>query len=87
MQSDYPRAHRNLARVYMAKGMYKEAISEFEKSLSAAKDNPTVLGFLGNAYGRIGEKDKALKILSDLKTMSTKKKYSRRDCPYSYWFR
>ena len=76
LQSDYPRAHRNLARVYMAKGMHREAIAEFEKSLSVAKNNPTVLGFLGNAYGRIGERGKALKILNDLKIVSNQKAVS-----------
>jgi TolB-like protein/lipoprotein NlpI len=76
LQSDYPRAHRNLARVYMAKGMHQEAIAEFEKSLSIAKNNSTVLGFLGNAYGHIGERGKALKILNDLKIVSNQKAVS-----------
>ena len=76
LQSDYPRAHRNLARVYMAKGMHAEAIAEFQKALSLAKDNSTVLGFLGNAYGRIGERDKALKILNSLKLISSQREVS-----------
>jgi TolB-like protein/class 3 adenylate cyclase/thioredoxin-like negative regulator of GroEL len=70
MQPGYPRAHRNLARVYMVRGMYRESIAEFEKALVNAKDNPTVLGYLGYAYGRYQEKQKAQQVLNNLKKPS-----------------
>jgi tetratricopeptide (TPR) repeat protein len=70
MQPGYPRAHRNLARVYMVRGMYRESISEFEKALVNAKDNPTVLGYLGFTFGRHREEQKAHEVLNNLKTPS-----------------
>ncbi|HET9431240.1 MAG TPA: tetratricopeptide repeat protein [Chitinophagaceae bacterium] len=76
LQPDYPQAHRTLARVYMAKGMYLEGIDEFERSLLVAKSNPTVLGYLGHAYGRVGERKKALEILDELKIISKTKDVS-----------
>jgi TolB-like protein len=73
MHPDYLRARRNLGRVYLAKGMNREAISELEKSVALAKNNPVALGYLGNAYGLNGEKDKALNILDKLRMMTDKK--------------
>ncbi len=73
MHPDYLRARRNLGRVYLAKGMHREAISELEKSVTLAKNNPVALGYLGNAYGFIGEKGKALTILNKLRIIPGKK--------------
>ncbi len=73
MHPDYLRARRNLGRVYLAKGMHREAISELETSVTLAKNNPVALGYLGNAYGFNGEKDKALNILDKLRIIPGKR--------------
>lgn len=76
MNPDYLRARRNLGRVYLAKGNYREAITELEKSTILSKNNPVALAYLGNAYGLIGEKNKAMEILNKLKLMPDKKNIS-----------
>lgn len=73
MHPDYLRARRNLGRVYLAKGMHREAIAEIEKSVALAKKNPVALGYLGHAYGLTGDKEKAFSIINQLMTMPGKK--------------
>jgi Flp pilus assembly protein TadD len=60
----YPKAHETLGTIYLRRGMYKEAIREFEASerYGGAKE----LGVLGYAYARAGDKEQALRTLSDL---------------------
>jgi TolB-like protein/DNA-binding winged helix-turn-helix (wHTH) protein/Flp pilus assembly protein TadD len=60
----YPKAHETLGTIYLRRGMYKEAIREFEASerYGGAK----LLGLLGYAYARAGDKEQALRTLSEL---------------------
>lgn len=51
--------HVGLGRAYLAKGMYEEAIAEFQKS-----GDKTYLGF---AYAEAGKRDEALAILQEMK--------------------
>jgi tetratricopeptide (TPR) repeat protein len=46
--------------------MYEEAIAEFQKAISFSKD-PSIEAWLGHAYAVSGKKDKAQKILGELK--------------------
>lgn len=55
-----------LGEAYEQKGMYEEAIAEYQKTLSHSK-NPTIEVWLGHAYAVSGKKDKARKILAELK--------------------
>jgi len=60
----YPKAHETLATIYLRMGMYKEAIGEYEASerYGAAKASE----FIAYAYARMGNKDQALELLSEL---------------------
>lgn len=59
-------AHWRLGEAYEQKGMYEESITEYLKALSLSK-NPTIEAWLGHAYAVSGKKDKARKILGELK--------------------
>ena len=67
MQPDYPMAHGGLANTYAAKGMYADAINEFQTAISA-HGVPNGLLDLGYVYAISGKRDEALAILSKLKT-------------------
>jgi len=59
--------HFWLARAYASKGMYRDALAEFGKS-SNSRD------FQAYVLARSGERDKARKILGELKTPSQQKR-------------
>jgi TolB-like protein/DNA-binding winged helix-turn-helix (wHTH) protein/Flp pilus assembly protein TadD len=67
MDPQYPKAHETLGTIYLRRGMYKEAIREYQASeqYGGAK----LLGLLGYAYARSGNKDQALRTLSELKEL------------------
>ncbi len=64
IDKEYAPAWRTLGDIYIAKGMYPEAISAIKKSVEI---NPAAKHNLGVAYAKIGEKEKALEIADELK--------------------
>ncbi len=64
MDPQFPKAHEVLGVIYLRRGMYQEAIREYQASeeYGGAK----LLGLLGYAYARSGDKDQALRTLSQL---------------------
>jgi len=67
MDPQDPLAHESLGDVYIQKGMYKEAILEFEASEASGGDQKW--GALGYAYARSGDKLNALKMFSHLQEL------------------
>jgi DNA-binding winged helix-turn-helix (wHTH) protein/TolB-like protein/Flp pilus assembly protein TadD len=67
-EPDFTVGRWRLGEAYEQKGMYEEAIAEYQKSLSLSK-NPTIEVWLGHAYAVSGKKDKAHKILGELKKL------------------
>lgn len=57
------------AMVYEYKGMYPEAIETFEKARQV-EDTPEMRAFEAHTFALMGEKDKALKAIEDLKETS-----------------
>jgi TolB-like protein/thioredoxin-like negative regulator of GroEL len=53
-----------LAVIYVEKGMYDEAIQQFQK----LDDQPHALGHMGNAYARMGRATEAREMISKLQT-------------------
>jgi len=51
-----------LAVIYVEKGMYEEAIQQFQK----LGDQPHALGHMGNAYARMGREAEAREMISEL---------------------
>ena len=70
MDPHYASAHSILARTYIRRGMYKEAIRELETS--KAEDGNEQWGVLGYAYARSGDKQNALRMLSQFKELDTR---------------
>jgi adenylate cyclase len=74
----FPLAHVWLARVYQEKKMFKESISEYQKSLLSIKDWPVALAGIGYDYGVSGQPAEAKKMLVKLNEVSA----SRYVTPY-----
>jgi tetratricopeptide (TPR) repeat protein len=58
-------AHWNLAQALEMKGNLHGALAEYKKAVEL-DDDPFVLALLGQAYAKLGQRDKALKILAQL---------------------
>src|SRR5438552_2412610 len=65
-------AHFILGEALAANGAFEQAIEEYRKA-HALDDDPWVLGLLGHAYASSGNKTEALKILDQLKELSTQR--------------
>ncbi len=70
MDPQYPKAHEVLGTIYLRRGMYKEAIREYQASEQYG--GTKLLGMLGYAYARSGKKDQALRTLSQLQELEKK---------------
>jgi TolB-like protein/Flp pilus assembly protein TadD len=70
LDPNFARAHANCGLAYEAKGMYREAVTEFEKAVTISGTQATYAGLLGHALAVSGEKGKALKILDGLRERS-----------------
>ncbi|PYI45252.1 MAG: hypothetical protein DMF11_12885 [Verrucomicrobia bacterium] len=66
-------AHFYLGQIYQIQGHLTEAIAEYQKAVEL-DDDPQALAFLGQAQARIGQHDKAQKILSRM-TEEAKSRY------------
>jgi len=73
LDPNFFRAHLFLGQVYEQKGMYANAIAEFEKAISLSRQSTEPLGALGHAYAVSGKRSEAQKIIADLKEMSNRK--------------
>jgi len=58
-------AHWGLGKVWQLKGQLNEAIAEYRKAVEL-NDDPYVLGLLGQAYARVGQREEAQKIRARL---------------------
>jgi TolB-like protein/DNA-binding winged helix-turn-helix (wHTH) protein len=70
----FPLAHLWLGRAYEQKGMYPEAITEFEQAGTALKDWPVIIAAAGHAYGRWGHESDATAALHRMNEL-TKEEY------------
>jgi serine/threonine-protein kinase len=71
MNPQFPLAHLFLGRVYQAKGLYDQAISEYRATGPLREWVPTVAG-IGYVYGIQGKRQEALQVLSNLEARSKK---------------
>ncbi|MCZ6778707.1 MAG: protein kinase [Acidobacteria bacterium] len=69
LDANFPGGHDLLARVYVQKGMYEEAISEALNALSVGK-NAYHASFLGLIYALSGNEREAMRVLDELTTLS-----------------
>ncbi len=73
MDANFPFAHLCLGWAYEQKGMFEEAIAEFQKGSSLSGGWPTIVGALGHAYAVSGRKDRAQNVLAELKQQSRRR--------------
>jgi TolB-like protein/DNA-binding winged helix-turn-helix (wHTH) protein/Tfp pilus assembly protein PilF len=66
MDQNFALAHRYLGLAYEQKGMYVEAISEFQKAKSLSGARPLDSGSLGHAYAQAGKTAEARQILKKI---------------------
>lgn len=65
IEPKFPLAYWQTGNLFVAKGMYKEAVEAFQKSLTLG-NNPIVLSFLGVTYGTLGRRSDAFEVLKEL---------------------
>jgi len=65
-----------VGHLYTLKGMYPEAIAQFQKAVDLSGGAPGALSALGYTYGLSGKRAKALKILQQL-TLLSRRRYVR----------
>lgn len=63
-------AHWAIGNAYVNKGMYKEAIAEYQKAIPLSGDSPDEPASLGYAYALSGRRQEAFQIIDDLKQQS-----------------
>jgi tetratricopeptide (TPR) repeat protein len=73
MDPNFAAGHRPLGMAYEQKGMYEEAVAEFQQALDASRGSPFALGALGHAYAASGNRQKALQALSDAFELSKRR--------------
>ncbi len=68
MDPNFAVAHLGLA--YEQKGMFDDAIAEFQKATTLSGGSPLMKASLGHAYAKANRKDEATMILNELKKLS-----------------
>jgi len=63
-------AHTHLAQAYVQKGMYEEAIAEFQQGIMLSERNPALLARLGHAYAVAGRRQESARVLDELMKLS-----------------
>src|SRR6185436_1856574 len=82
MDPNFPDAHAMLGWTYIRKGMYPEAIAEFEKARALFGSPTSQLDGLIYAYGLSGNKSEALRVLDKLLRLN---KQQHTQIPWENW--
>jgi tetratricopeptide (TPR) repeat protein len=72
LDPNYYATHWIVGQGYRQKGMHEEAIAEFQKSVNLSGGHPIYRAALGHAYAVAGRRDDAVKIINELKDLSTR---------------
>ena len=67
--------HSGLGHVYLQKGRFPEAITEFNQARDLTEDLPPAWEDLGYAYARSGQRDEATRILNQLQERAKRGEY------------
>jgi serine/threonine-protein kinase len=70
MEPSFVPAHRHLGAAYEVKGMYPEAIAEFQKASTLSGNGKEYMAILGQAYALAGKRADAMKLIEELKAES-----------------
>ncbi len=69
LDTNFVTAHGYIGMAYEAKGMHEQAIASFQKALQL-QNRPEYLAWLGHVYAMSGRREKAEKMLEELKSLS-----------------
>lgn len=72
MDANFQRAHHYLGLAYGQKGMFEEAIAEFQKARTLG-DTPETLAWLGTSYALAGKRNEAQKVIGELNELSRRR--------------
>jgi tetratricopeptide (TPR) repeat protein len=72
-----------LGLAYFGKGQYEEAVAAYEKALTA-NDNPYVRALLIQSLAKLGQRDKAIKMLAELQLQSERRYVSSSSLALAY---
>jgi DNA-binding winged helix-turn-helix (wHTH) protein/TolB-like protein len=67
--------HSGLGQVYLQKGMFPEAIAEFNQARDLTEDLPPAWEELGYAYAKSGQREEATRILNQLQERAKRGEY------------
>ena len=67
LDANDPRAYERMAVGHFQKGMYQDAVQEADKGLDLSHRDPTFLCLSAYAHGRLGQREQAGKLLSELR--------------------
>jgi tetratricopeptide (TPR) repeat protein len=70
MDPNFAVAHWHLGLAYEQKGMFDDAIAEFQKASTLSGSSPLMKAALGHAYAKANRKHEATMILDQLKELS-----------------
>jgi serine/threonine protein kinase/Flp pilus assembly protein TadD len=73
LEPRYYNAYLYLGQAYEQKKIYQQAIATFQKGLAQSERHPKLLASLGHAYALSGERDKANKVLDEMREMSKRR--------------
>jgi TolB-like protein/DNA-binding winged helix-turn-helix (wHTH) protein/Tfp pilus assembly protein PilF len=74
MDPNFSIAHLRLGRAFAAKGMYKEAVQEFERFSQLSGDSTLAIASIGNALARSGNRSEAMHSLMQLRALSKQRR-------------
>jgi Flp pilus assembly protein TadD len=71
---DYPATQIALGQIYLRESRYRDAVGHLEIGRRLEPNNPAVYAGLANAYGRLGEQDKARQMMLEIARLLAEKK-------------
>ncbi len=76
LNPNFPQVQCNLGMAYFTKGLYDETIATLQKVDALALGRLDCLGYLGSAYALSGQRERALKLLEELKERLERGEYT-----------
>src|SRR5207249_8185152 len=84
MDPNFYVAHCTLGLAYEQKGMYEEAIAEFQQAITASGGDPEIKSLLGHAYALLGHRDAAQQVIDELQELGRQRYVSAYDVATIY---